>query len=483
MLKTFDKMIQCSRINAVIILAINLFAKLLISLKIVPYSVQYISDILLIVNVVMALSIFFKCSNELKRAVLYLFLPVVVFFLVEIISALINGFDILLLSWHLRNYYRIFAYVFILGICFEKLAIEKIFKVLYWILILHTILVVIQLLDFYFEFEGHFWHQDYVNGIFGNIKGYNTYSLVFILIVSGYYLCRFVICDEMKNKAVISFALSALVAAVSELKLYYYLILVFLGVLFFVKLFKGNIRKLLINYLKFGIIIVCSYFVMGFLYPYVFGFFFDSENIREYTAKISYGSEQVTTVDIETDDSNEISDEKNNAENGEEQEIKNTIPKVNRLSAITIIPEYCFENAKDYFWGIGSGNAEYSQNSRLCGEEYHKYGETGYNKFTYAMLLLETGFLGVVAYALIFLVWLIRFGLLFLKEKGCDKAIYFFCAFMSFVSLIDIVYDAALRSEASYFYGFAISIGMITCLDKFKIESKSKKPSKQGKVI
>lgn len=469
---------KCTKGLAIIILVFNLFVKYFISQNIVPYSIQYLSDVLLVIAFVGAAITFFCSSKKTKKAIVLWFIPVFVFLLIEIISAIINQSALLLVLWHIRNYYRLFAFMFIAIICFDMRDIKKFFNIGYWILILHAVLVTIQLISFYLDFDGNFFHQDYLNGIFGTIQGYNTYSLIFLLIVSGYYLSHYIINDCFKARAFISFALSVLVVAFSELKIYYYLIIAFFAFLFLKKLFEKNRKKLLKRYICFAGLIAASYIIMGLLYPYVFGFFFDSEVVREYIAKTSYGSEQVTSIEVEQEpiQGETAAPSSENVENGNAQSSTSesiTIPKVNRLSAITIIPEYFFEDGLDYLFGIGTGNAEYSKNEHFCSETYRLYGQIDYNRFTFSILLLETGFLGILAFGAVFGVWILRFGYYFLKCKSVNKAVYYLSFFISFVALVDIVYDAALRSEASYFYGFAFAVGVICWLEQFSKKQSS----------
>lgn len=467
---------------AIIILVFNLFVKFFISQNIVPYSIQYLSDALLVIAFVGAAIIFFCSSKKTKKAIVLWFIPVFIFLLIEIISAVINRSELLLFLWHMRNYYRLFAFMFIAIICFDMRDIRKFFNIGYWILILHTVLVTIQLISFYLDFDGNFFHQDYLNGIFGTTQGYNTYSLIFLLVVSGYYAGCYLINECFKARAYISFALAGLVVAFSELKVYYYLVIVFFAILLLAKIVQKTRKKLLKKYICFAGIIAASYLIMGLLYPYVFSFFFDSEILREYIAKTSYGSEQITSIEVEqepiptetiqagdnetvlpsTETQPTENTETGNTEISEEESVK--IPKVNRLSAITIIPEYFFEDGLDYLFGIGTGNAEYSKNEHFCSDTYRLYGGIDYNRFTFSILLLETGFLGILVFGLVFGVWFLRFGYCFLKCKTAEKPIYYLSFFISFVALIDIVYDAALRSEASYFYGFAIAVGIICWL-------------------
>ena len=286
---------------------------------------------------------------------------------------------------------------------------------------------------------------------------------------------------------IISLFLSGWVAAISELKIIYIFIALLLGFIIVVSIKRIRLNRSITSIIVISIATIFSILSLQFFYPQFANFFVDFEGLKNYIFDVSYGSAEREEININENSNEEshsssekstiISNEETPQEdvNSNEQKpnenslISNdqnvaTIPGFNRVSIFNIIPQYFFDSPTDYVFGIGAGNAEYSQNNMLCSDFYNQYKGTSYIRFSSSMFLLETGFLGLTLYVIQFVILAIIFIQAIIKNwknKIYDSYLFVYSLYFCVITLIVLFYDASLRSEASYFYGFLLSCGLI----------------------
>ena len=220
-----------------ILLIYNVFIKLLISLNFLPYFMNYLNDVLLIFGIILSGIKIFNLYKEKKVDknfnILIVFLAIL--FIFCLLSTLVGGGKITLFLWHIRNNYRIFFFFIMCYLFLNKVDIEKLMNFSFYIVIFHTLLATIQLIVYYLIYHV-FYFQDHINGVFGTTKGYNTYSIAFLLGVTAFYVFKYILHDIAKKRVVILLFCSGWVTAISELKIFYiFLVLLLFFVVFFIK--------------------------------------------------------------------------------------------------------------------------------------------------------------------------------------------------------------------------------------------------------
>ena len=133
---------------------------------------------------------------------------------------------------------------------------------------------------------------------------------------------------------------------------------------------------------------------------------------------------------------------------------------LNRLNAIPIITDKIFnDNTLKIIFGIGTGNAEYSKVSFLISDFYKKYSsQYMYIGFGDAMIFLENGLLGLIAYCTFFISifrYRVKEGV---NNIGSIKSYVKISKIIAIFCIILIVYNNSLRTESVYIMGFFLAL-------------------------
>ena len=117
-------------------------------------------------------------------------------------------------------------------------------------------------------------------------------------------------------------------------------------------------------------------------------------------------------------------------------------------------------------FGLGFGNCEYSSFSFLQSPFLGEYGQYNYRWFMHQMMFLETGYCGLLAFggilaAVMYGAWKGR------KGRQTDKHMHEMVIVMCLLTIINVWYDASLRSECAYMIWFVLAISAILNKDMF----------------
>lgn len=429
-------------------ITINFFLKFLISYLNIPYKFHYILDILIVILFVLDLKYIIKNFSLKKILFLQLLFPIVLFFIISLLSALINKTPILLFLWHLRNYYRYYILFLSVIFFFNSNDIKKILNIGFYFLVIHCILCFVQ----YYTFPNNFF-QDSINGIFGNIKGYNTYSLLFIILYYTYFTIEFIKnSKKFKWHYFITIFICLLVAAISELKVFYVLVFfITVGINIFLFSLK-NYKELFITIFSTICMVTISAFLLSQFYPYITDNSVNYGKLDQYLNNISYGYEYKKFTEIKSGDET-IS-----------------IPTINRFSGFSIIKKYILTTPKKFLIGIGAGNAEYSQVQILTSDFYNKYSGINYNMFTYSFVFVEMGILGLIVYWFQFLWYLGIFIYYYFKSKRPHNSFILLSIVLCCYCIIAVIYDIGFRSEITYFTFMFLSLPFLIQFHNEEIE-------------
>lgn len=354
-----------------------------------------------------------KKRKWFSKRFVYCFLLGYLFFV--IFSYFFNYDSIFHFLFGLRNNFRFYLFFLLCIKCFEKKNIDKVLNSFEYIFYINAVLMFIQRFAFGYE-------QDLLGGIFGISYGCNGSLNIFLIIMTARTLIKTLDKRERISSCIIKCALSLLLAALSELKIYFFEFVVILA--FAVLVTRFSIRKLIVLVGSFiGVIVGVNLLVQ--LFPGFEGFF-SIEGAKNIVAAGSYS------------DSNAF----------------------NRFTFITYINSHFFTDKLDMFFGFGLGNCELSSISLFDTNFYHQNGWMHYDWFHSTFTYFEQGLFGLI-YLISF--FLIIIAILFLmRKKYLDNneniIISIICACLSIVL---IFYNQSLRTEAGYLMYFIISIPFI----------------------
>ncbi len=419
-----------------IFIIVNFFLKFLISYLRIPYKTHYILDLLIVILFIFDLKYIIKNFKFKKNLFFLIFFPILMFFIISVLSAIINKTPIFLFLWHLRNYYRYYIPFCSIMFFFNKSDIKKIINIGFYFLVIHCVLCIAQ----YYTFPNNFF-QDSINGIFGNTKGYNTYSLFFLIFYYTYFTIEF-IKDSKKYRwrYFITIITCLLVTALSELKMFYVLsVLIVIGTNIFLLPLK-KYKELFITIFSTTFLVIISIFLLNKFYSYITDNPINYGKLDQYLNNISYGYEYKKFTEIKSGDET-IS-----------------IPTINRFSGFSIIKKYILTTPKTFLIGIGAGNAEYSQVSILTSVFYHKYYSINYNMFTYSFIFIEMGILGLIVYWFQFFWYLCVFIYYYFNSNNKYDSFILLSIVLSCYCIIAVIYDIGFRSEITYFTFMFLSL-------------------------
>ncbi len=357
----------------------------------------------------------FKQKLIVPKKIAPLVAVVTIFFLYTLIVYLFNFQSPFYYLWGFRNNFRFFIFFFSVITFLNQDDISSILKLLDVVFWFNFVVSLVQFFVLGYE-------QDFLGGIFGIEKGCNNYSIIFMSIVVSRALLLYL---ENKTGSVTCLSkcvASLLIAALAELKFYFvvFIIIVILSAMLTSFSFK-----------KISLIAVALVFVAigSILLSDLFGFdnFLSFESIWDLATREQYSSEDT----------------------------------VNRLSAIPKLISLIVSDVKDQFFGYGLGNCDTSSFDLFNSAFYQQYGFLSYNWFSCAILFLETGYIGLLLYASFFIT-IIVLSIIKSKSNPDSKINCMFSVEMAVLSLILIVYNASLRSEAGFLVFFALAVPFVS---------------------
>lgn len=366
-----------------------------------PGIVKYTVDV---VWFVLFLSMSVRKKAALQKKVFPLFLLIVSFLLFSLILYLLNYQSFLYFLWGVRNNFRYYVFFFAIVYFFSNRDVKTVlslFDITFWI---NIVVVLMQ----YFLLG---YRQDYLGGIFGVAHGCNAYMIIFLSIVVGYSLLRYMNKVESAVWCFSKCGVSLLIAAFAEMKVFFALFVLILLLCSFFTSFSW--KKVLLFFvaalfLFFGSSLLANIFNME-----------NSVLSFEYLWKLAT---QEHYSDSET---------------------------VNRLSAIPTLSRLILTEPVERIFGLGLGNCDTSTFDFLNTPFYQQYSYLRYSWFSCARLFLEVGYVGVVFYLSFFVIC----AVLIWRRMKAGKADPLICQLGIIVSILCVImtfYNSALHMEAGY---------------------------------
>lgn len=376
-----------------------------------PWAIKYMLDVAWVLLMVLcALNEKFTCTRHITNT----FLWSIGFAVYTVLVYLVEFQSPLYYLWGFRNNFRFYA-AFIAFCSFLKPNdIKDYLKVFDWLFWVNTGVSLIQ----YFGFE---LSGDFLGGIFGAESGSNAFTNLYFLIV----ICKSVVfCMEKKEslfRCLLKCAASLVVATLAEMKFYFVelLLVVMLAVLFT----SFSWRKLWIILGALAAVTLCAA-MLASLFPNFSGWFSVEWFLETALSQKGYTG------------SNDL----------------------NRLNAIPQINELWLKNWGQRLFGLGLGNCDTSGFAIVNTPFFERYGDMHYTWLSYAMIYLETGYIGLAFY---FGFFVLVYRAIRKMEKKMDGVALSYCRIsriMCILCAVISVYNASLRAEPGYMAYFVLAI-------------------------
>lgn len=379
-----------------------------------PDSIKFLTDVAL---VGLLLKIFMISSEmEIKKSFHPFLVLIGIFFAYVTVTYFFNYQSIFYFIWGLRNNFRFYV-AFISFVIFLKWEdVQKFFEIFDVLYVINFLLVLVQFMMGY--------QQDFLGGIFGVQKGCNGGVIIFMSFVMARQLLLFMRNEGSTIKCVLFSLLGLLVAALAELKVFFLLFILIAVVTAMIT--KGSVKKALF-FVFCTLVISISSTILSLLYD-EFQDFLSLEKLWEALLNPNYSSEE----------------------------------DVGRLTAIPVISKRFHTGVLDKLFGMGLGNADSSSLAIFNTPFFKAYSSIHYTYFVYAFLYLEVGIVGLLMYAMFFV--LSFFAALRLRlAKMADDLTCQLTMIFSGVCLVLVFYNVALRAEmAGYLAYFVLALPLIS---------------------
>lgn len=385
-------------------------------------------------DLVNILALLFSLRSKKLRAVRWGWvpMPIALFGLVALLSAIAHGISPTLVLWEVRNMFRFFAF-FLACICLlDTEDLKKIVKLLFVVFAVNLVLC---------SFESLVLHygQDNTNGLFGSGSGGNAATNILLLVMSC--LAVFGYGRKAVGLPLLLFIVagSCWIAIISELKFYFIQLALLIAIYLVVS--KHSFKNLSLAIL----LVVGLYAAIQLFYVFMPGWagFFDLETILKSSSEGGYGNYE----------------------------------GLNRLSAVGTLQTMFIGNAADNLFGLGFGAGTYSQ--FFSAPLYAAWGEIlHWTWFTDAQIYLETGYVGLTCYAAFFVV----LGVHALRSRrgleSLDAVLVETGGVMAFFCVLLIVYNCVLTVDpGGYLIFFFLAMPFVVDRDRL-LQSREREVAK-----
>ena len=387
----------------------------LISLLHVPSFFRYIIDInFLFMLFWIIIKKQFSCQYKFfPKDCRKIFVYIIVFMLMFTLIAITKLVPFGQILWGIRNTFfpLIFLLICALGLGTED--VEQIFSVI-------LKLQVVNFLCGLYEFFVLDVHNDYLGGMFGTALGCNGSLNAYLVIICAYILTRFIQKKVSGLEVGWIFLSSIIMATLAELKVFYIelIFIIFLGIWINKKSLKSFMMLVVGMFSLFiGMLVLTN------VNSESVRFLTSLESIIEYNSRTDYDGDIV----------------------------------ISRLTSFEQINEYFFDDkTSTKILGYGLGSCEDSQTFEWFNSDFaEQYRDMRYRYLTVAMNYLETGYMGVVAFLLVFI------AIFFLAHKYQNiiprNEITGFAQILCVLYVFTCWYDSSIRSYSGYIMYFTIS--------------------------
>ena len=406
-----------------------MFTGVFMNLLHMPRSIIYAGDI---INLYLFLNILYVLPHR-RRYSGALDNWLMLFIVGTVIGLLLNLSieSIIMYVWGARNNFRFFIFFYACILFLEKKDIDRVLKTLNVIFCINTLVYI-------YEWSVLKVYGDFLGGIFGITQGCNGRLNLFLCVVCCYNLLQYFQNRIKIWKVAVIIALSLGMAVVSELKVFFFEIVI---IMVLIMAMNGVSVKTIIVTIGGVFALSMAITMINSMYDYSrisvdgTGNIFSPINIVHYLTKRSgyngYGTD------------------------------------LNRFTAAFQINESFFRGQLDkQLFGIGLGGADYSGIPMFVSRFYKEYAFLHYQWFQYAWLFLETGVVGLISYIMIVIT--IMWKALHLNDRFFTyKALTVVVCVLVMISLL---YNISMRVESSAYLMFMLLATPFICEKEQKLE-------------
>ena len=316
--------------------------------------------------------------------------------------------------WGVRNNFRFYAAFFAFAAFLKMSDIEdywKLFDKLFWIDVVVSI----------YQFFALGVDGDQLGGLFGTETGGNGYTNLFFLIVVIRSLVLYLDKQEKFKDCLAKCAAALVVAAMAELKFFF---VEFVIVMVLAVLFTGFSWRKLAVILGGAVGVMLCVSLLTSLFPGWMGWF----SLEWFLEAASSDRGYTSSGDL------------------------------NRLNAITQINELWLTSGWQQIFGLGLGNCDTSSFAIVNTPFFEAYGNMHYTWISYAMMYLETGWIGLMFYWGFFVLVFFQVRKI---ERRCEGTARSYCRVARIMAVLCggiSIYNRSLRTEAAYMAYFVLAV-------------------------
>lgn len=384
------------------------FLAMLIQLLGLPGLLKYVMDVAWCMLFIM---MYIHPKVYIKKKHVVFICVIGCFFLYTLLGYLFHYQSAIYYLWGFRNNFRYYVAFLAFITYFKERDVKfllKLMDTLFWVN------VVVSFIQF-FVLD---YRQDYLGGIFGVERGCNGHSLLFFGIVVSRSVLSYMNGQEKTLPCFMKAALSLVIAAMAELKMYFVVFIIILAM-------SSLLTKF--SFRKFCLMLVAAILVM--LSVSLLSSLFGSNNklSLERIIQLTTASNYATTEDL------------------------------GRLTAIPRISKTILTDLPSKLFGMGLGNCETSS-FEICNTPFFKaHSHLHYTWFTSACLFLETGYVGLGIYLSFFVTCFFK-SLKHMKTEDGNLLHYQVSLIIAVLCVILTFYNASLRADVGYLAYFALAL-------------------------
>lgn len=384
-----------------------------------PGSTLYVTDI---VTVAALLSCPRGSWSRLRRLGTSALISVfAVFCIVLFLGDVAHAVKPALVLWGIRNTFRFFFFGYACASILNREDIDCFFRLFFWFQVLNLGVSIVQ---YAMGFDG-----DHLGGIFGTVTGCNGYTNVFFCILLAYYSLAFVDGREGLWKFVFVAASTLVIAALAELKLFYFEAA---AIVIFAVVCRVNKPR--------SVLLLLVALVAFFIALQVFSVVFPSayQMLTNFDELMGYSTDNTGAV---------------------------AGYNISRINAFSDINQFIFHgNLSLNLFGVGFGNAGYSQYSIFTSAFYGVYGYLNYLFFTTQTWFIETGYVGFGLLITQFVALCVYCGRW--AKRLPEESFYFrLVQIVAIITILCFWYNQTLRVEAAYLTFLVLSTPYIVLKD------------------
>lgn len=342
--------------------------------------------------------------------------------IVGVISSFLQGANILLILWSIRNWGRAVSFFLVCCYVIDKEQAEGIIRLCMNVFHINTIVILIQYLFFRENYT-----VDSLNGLLG--RGTSGLNISFLMIVFCIYLSGYFTKKIGLNKLVFCTLELNTIAVLAELKGIILFEIIF--VTFYIVLCSSVKNKDLVRYVVLGVGIFVVAIIAGRflveLYPQFRDFMNTSSIVKAATSKYGYGNSGY----------------------------------IDRLNFYEVINTRLFyDNKWKRVFGIGLGNAEYSSVSLFTSDFYKQYGTVfRYLNFSTSMIYIEIGIVGLMLFLSSYLILFMYLWNIVRDNKDKIPPYYELLGVgIVMTTILLFVYNNMQRTDVSFILSFFLAI-------------------------